>query len=88
MSSVIALLKAGVVAFSLLALMTGAGSAQQQTELVIGYGQLKKDRTYGKSRTFAQYLLQPLGRPWEGSKVALEEVKWHGAEAAAPQALR
>lgn len=55
--------------------------ALAETTLTVGHVQLKKDRTYGKSRTFAQYLMQPLGRPWDGAKVALEEVKWHGAAA-------
>lgn len=87
MSSVSGMVKAFAAALVLLTFLTGAGAAQQQTELVIGHVQLKKDRTYGKSRTFAQYLLQPLGRPWEGSKVALEEVKWHGAEAGVSFAL-
>ena len=61
--------------------------ALAETTLTIGHIQLKKDRTYGKSRTFAQYLMQPLGRPWEGAKVALDEVKWHGAAAGVGFAL-
>lgn len=55
--------------------------ALAETTMTIGHVQLKKDRTYGKSRTFAQFLMQPLGRPWEGAKVALDEIKWHGAAA-------
>lgn len=48
-------------------------------ELVIGHLEMKGDRDYHKSRTFAAFLTQPLGRPHAGGEVALGEVKWHGA---------
>ena len=48
-------------------------------ELVIGHLEMRGDRDYRKSRTFAAFLTQPLGRPHAGAEVALEEVKWHGA---------
>ena len=46
----------------------------------IGYVQLKKDSRYARTRTYARYLGQALGRPYTGAKVALKEVKFHGAE--------
>ena len=48
-------------------------------ELVIGHLEMKGDRDYRQSRTFAAFLTQPLGRPHAGGEVALGEVKWHGA---------
>ncbi len=48
-------------------------------DIVIGYLELKKDPRYGKKRNFARYLLQPLGRPYLGAEVALQEVRFHGA---------
>jgi len=48
-------------------------------ELVIGHLEMKGDRDYRQSRTFAAFLTQPLGRPHAGGEVALREVKWHGA---------
>ena len=48
-------------------------------DFTIGYLQLKKDGRYSKKRTFAQYLMQPLGRPYSAAKVALGEVKFHAA---------
>lgn len=74
-----------------LALVTGfflfAPTAKAETTLTIAHIQLKKDPRYGKSRAQAQYLQQPTGRPWAGSKLALEEVKWHGAAAGVSFAL-
>jgi ABC transporter substrate binding protein (PQQ-dependent alcohol dehydrogenase system) len=48
-------------------------------DVTIGYLELKPDSRYGKKRTFARYLTQPLGRPYGGAEVALSEVKFHGA---------
>jgi ABC transporter substrate binding protein (PQQ-dependent alcohol dehydrogenase system) len=48
-------------------------------DFTIGYLQLGKDSRYSKKRTFARYLTQPLGRPYDGAQVALGEVKFHGA---------
>ena len=65
-----------------LAAVLAAGPAIGQAEdLVIGYLEQKGDPRYGKRRTFARYLLQPLGRPISGARVALKEVKFHGAGA-------
>lgn len=49
--------------------------------LTIGYLELKKDDRYNKKRTYARYLTQPLGRPWEAAKVALKEAKFAGQAA-------
>lgn len=46
--------------------------------LNIGHLEMKGDRDYRGSRTFAAFLTQPLGRPFAGAEVALGEVKWHG----------
>ncbi|MGI9333408.1 MAG: ABC transporter substrate-binding protein [Gammaproteobacteria bacterium] len=58
------------------------------TELVIGYLQLKKDARYSRKRRRAEFLTQPLGRPYSGAKIALSEVKFHGAKAGATFGLR
>ena len=50
-------------------------------EFTIGYLQLKKDARYAKTRTYAQFLLEPLGRPYSGAKVAMDEITFHGAGA-------
>ncbi|MDF1734695.1 MAG: hypothetical protein P1U37_05375 [Minwuia sp.] len=69
---------AGLLALlSLLLLLPG--SATWADELVVGLLELKGDRDYRRSRTFAAFLTQPLGRPHAGAEVALGEVKWHGA---------
>ncbi|MDF1722631.1 MAG: ABC transporter substrate-binding protein [Minwuia sp.] len=47
--------------------------------LKIGHLEMKGDRDYRGSRTFAAFLTQPLGRPFAGAEVALTEVTWHGA---------
>jgi ABC transporter substrate binding protein (PQQ-dependent alcohol dehydrogenase system) len=77
------------LAFAALLLLSALppAPAAAETTLTIGHVQLKKDRTYGRSRTFAQYLMQPLGRPWAGSQVALDEIRWHGAAAGVSFAL-
>lgn len=46
----------------------------------IGYLSLKKDSRYTKKQLYARFLGQALGRPVAGAKVALKEVKYHGAE--------
>ena len=48
-------------------------------DVTIGYLELRPDGRYGKKRTFARYLTQPLGRPYGGAEVALAEVKFHCA---------
>lgn len=55
--------------------LTPAASADV---LTIGHLEMKGDRDYRGSRTFAAFLTQPLGRPFAGAEVALGEVKWHG----------
>lgn len=48
-------------------------------DFTIGYLQLQDDPRYSSKRSFAQYLMQPLGRPYAGAEVALKESKFHGA---------
>ena len=72
---------ARLVAFGL-AIVLGAaaphvGAAAE--ELLIGYVALKKDPRYTVKRTFARYLTEPLGSPWVGARVALEESKFVGS---------
>ena len=55
-----------------------AGAAAAQ-ELVIGYLALKKDPRYARKRTYARFLTQPLGSPYVGAKVAIEESRFVGA---------
>lgn len=49
--------------------------------LTIGYLELEKDSRYGKKRTYARYLTQPLGRPYDGAEVALREARFAGEAA-------
>jgi ABC transporter substrate binding protein (PQQ-dependent alcohol dehydrogenase system) len=65
------------LAGAVLALFTLAQA--RADDFTIGYLQLGKDSRYSKKRTFARYLTQPLGRPYDGAQVALGEVKFHGA---------
>ena len=58
-----------------------APPAAAEETLVVGYLHLKKDARYTKKRTFARFLGHPLGRPYRGAAVALEESKFHGAAA-------
>lgn len=69
-------LAAGLLGLLTLVLPVSVAGAD---ELVIGHLEMKGDRDYRKSRTFAAFLTQPLGRPHAGGEVALGEVKWHGA---------
>ena len=48
-------------------------------DFVIGYLEQRGDPRYGKKQTYAQFLTEPLGRPYSGAEVALSEVKFHGA---------
>ena len=50
-------------------------------DFIIGYLEQRGDPRYGKKQTYAQYLTEPLGRPYSGAQVALDEVKFHGAAA-------
>ena len=54
-----------------------AGAAAE--ELLIGYVALKKDPRYNVKRRFARYLTEPLGSPYVGAKVAIEESKFVGS---------
>jgi len=56
-------------------------------EFVIGYLEQRGDSRYGKKQTYAQFLTEPLGRPYRGAQVALDEVKFHGAAVNATFAL-
>lgn len=62
--------------FLLALLLSNAASA---ADFTIGYLQLQDDARYSGKRTFAQYLMQPLGRPHAGAEVALKESKFHGS---------
>ena len=48
-------------------------------DFTIGYLQLQDDTRYSSKHAYAQYLMQPLGRPYPGAQVALKESKFHGA---------
>jgi len=50
-------------------------------DFVIGYLQLKNDPRYTEKRTYARFLSAPIGRPYFGAKVALDESKFHGSAA-------
>ncbi len=65
-----------------------ATPARAGQDFTIGYLQLKQDPRYAKKRTFARYLLQPLGRPYAAAQVALGEVKFHGAAVGATFKLK
>lgn len=65
---------------ALLAAGLSAGSATAK-DFTIGYLQLKDDPRYAETRTYARFLLEPLGRPYPGARVALDEIKFHGAGA-------
>lgn len=63
--------------FFLLVLLLG--NVAMAADFTIGYLQLQDDPRYSSKRTFAQYLTQPLGRPYAGAQVALKESKFHGS---------
>ncbi len=63
--------------FFLLALLLS--NLVSAADFTIGYLQLQDDSRYSGKRTFAQYLMQPLGRPYAGAEVALKESKFHGS---------
>ncbi|MCB1716709.1 MAG: amino acid ABC transporter substrate-binding protein, partial [Candidatus Competibacteraceae bacterium] len=67
------------IAVLLLASVLTPFVASLADDFVIGYLEQRGDPRYGKKQTYAQYLTEPLGRPYSGAKVALEEVKFHGA---------
>ncbi|MDH3639180.1 MAG: ABC transporter substrate-binding protein [Gammaproteobacteria bacterium] len=48
------------------------------SEIGIAYLMLKKDKRYAERRTFARFLMQPLGRPLDGAHVAMGESKFVG----------
>ena len=65
--------------FALAICLATASPAASANEFTIGYLQLSKDSRYGKKRLYAKFLGHALGRPYTGAKVALSEVKFHGA---------
>jgi len=69
----------------LAALILGAAPSRTavaaDTELVIGVLERADDVRYRRSRTAAQFMMQPLGRPFDGAKVALRELKFQGQAA-------
>ena len=54
-------------------------AAAAENKFVIGYLEQRGDPRYGKKQTYAQFLTEPLGRPYQGAEVALDEIKFHGA---------
>ena len=57
------------------------GAPAHSADFTIGYLQLKKDARYSKTRSEAEFLLEPFGRPYSGARVALDEIKFHGGDA-------
>lgn len=55
--------------------------------LNIGYLEQTDDARYDAKRMAAQFLGQPLGRPYAGAEVALKEIKFHGQGAGIQFAL-
>jgi len=51
-----------------------------ENTFTIAYLELKKDPRYKKKRLLARFTGQALGRPFAGAKVAIKEVKYHGAD--------
>ena len=73
-----------------LALVVGLGTTANSIaadQFTIGYLQLKKDPRYSRKRVYARFLGQAHGRPYSGAKVALSEVKFHGAAIGAQFAI-
>ncbi len=73
-----------------LALVVGVGTTANSIaadQFTIGYLQLKKDPRYSRKRVYARFLGQAHGRPYSGAKVALSEVKFHGAAIGAQFAI-
>lgn len=50
-------------------------------DLTIAFMELRKDKRYDKKHTYARYLTQALGRPYQGAEIALKEIRYHGKEA-------
>ena len=73
--------RALLTAFALALVFTGAAppASAAPEELTIGYLALKKDPRYARKRTYARFLTQPLGSPYVGAKVAIEESRFVGA---------
>lgn len=65
----------------LLAVAISPLQASDLSPYPIGYLQLKSDPDYSRKRRFAQYLTQPIGRPYVGARVALKETKFHAMSA-------
>jgi len=72
----------------LLAALASQPDTVMAKDVVIGIADLKGDARYTKRRTFARYLVQPLGRPGVGADVALKEVRYHGAKIGATFAIK
>ena len=73
--------RALLTAFALALVFTGAAppASAAPEELAIGYLALNKDPRYARKRTYARFLTQPLGSPYVGAKVAIEESRFVGA---------
>ena len=73
--------RALLTAFALALVFTAAAppASAAPEELAIGYLALKKDPRYARKRTYARFLTHPLGSPYVGAKVAIEESRFVGA---------
>ena len=81
----------GWLLFSALCVALVAGrplSAADLEPFTVGYLQLKNDSTYSGKRTFARFLMHPIGRPYVGAKVALKETKFHAMAAGLEMKLK
>ncbi len=65
----------------LVALALFAAPILHAQDLTIAFMELRKDKRYDTKRTYARYLTQALGRPYQGAEVALREIRYHGKEA-------
>lgn len=63
-------------------------AAVRAGEFTDGYLQLKEDARCAKTRAWARYLTEPLGRPICGARAAIEEMKYHATAAGVTFALK
>lgn len=65
-----------------------AAATPELATFTIGYVQLTNDARYDDKRMTAQFLGQPLGRPFAATESALKEVKFHGQAAGVKFAIQ
>lgn len=63
-------------------------STQELKTFTIAYLEQTDDKRYDKQRMAAQFLGQPLGRPYAGAEMALKDSKFHGQPAGVSFALK